>query len=145
MISSPTVTSQHRPHPAPARKPRLLIVSDCLDRLAELKVALAADGIEITCATPTEGLSQACRRGHSLAVVDVGPAYLPAVLAHLRSNTRYAEIPVLVAASRLSSDPALAGVLPKYRAMPCSQAELLALARRRITSTTARRSGKKVL
>ena len=64
---------------------------------------------------------------HDLAVVDVGPALLEPLLGNLRASKEHAEIPVLVEQSRIAAAP-LAGVLPKYRAMPCSHDELIARA-----------------
>jgi hypothetical protein len=70
---------------------------------------------------------------HDLAVVDVGPALLEPLLGNLRASKEHSEIPVLVEQSRIAAAP-LTGVLPKYRAMPCSHDELIKLARRRLTS-----------
>jgi hypothetical protein len=66
-------------------------------------------------------------------VVDVGPALLEPLLRNLRASKEHAEIPVLVEQSRIAAEP-LVGVMPKYRAMPCSHDELIRLARRRLTS-----------
>ena len=137
--------SKHQPYAAPHTRPRLLIFSDCPDRLVKLKAALAAGEIEISSATTPEELYRICRDGHDLAVIDVGPASLVAVLDALRDSEGYAEIPVLVEASRLATAPGLTGVLPKYRAMPCSHAELITLARRRISATNGRRLAKRML
>jgi DNA-binding NtrC family response regulator len=145
MISPAPASRKHQPYAAPVGSPRLLIVSDSAERLLKLRASLAADQIEITSAASPEELNRACRDGHDLVVIDVGPAQLTAVLTALREHDRYAQIPVLVEASRLAAEPNLAGVLPKYRAMPCSHAELIALARRRITANSARRSAKRVL
>src|SRR5581483_9863367 len=81
-------------------------------------------------------LGLACRCGHDLAVIDVGAADIVEVLKNLRASAGCKEISVLVAASRLASDPKLTGVLPAYRAMPCSQPDLIAPARRRPVSTS---------
>ena len=69
---------------------------------------------------------------HDLAVVDVSPALLEPLLGNLRASKEHSEIPVLVEQSRIAAAP-LTGVLPKYRAMPCSHDELIKLARRRLT------------
>ena len=123
------------PTRAPAdRKIRLLIVSDSSDRLARLRAFLAASGTEITSAVSPEEFGRACRREHDVAVVDVSPRYLPGVLKELRLSEGHAQASVLVAASQLTAGPELAGVLPKYRAMPCSPADLLTLVRRRTSS-----------
>ena len=146
MISTTTpAISKHQPYAAPLNRPRLLIFSDCPDRLIKLNALLAAGETEITRATSLEELRHACRGGHDLAVIDVGPAYLVAVLEALRDSEGYAEIPVLVEASRLAAAPGLTGVLPKYRAMPCSHVELVTLARRRINATNIRRNTKRML
>jgi len=145
MISPSHVSSSRQPHPTPASKPRLLIISDSSERLTNLRASLSTGEIEITSATSPAELRRACRSKHDLAVVDVGPTHLGKVLEDLRSSKEGAEIPVLVEASRLAADPGLVGVLPKYRAMPCSHADLVTLARRRIASTTGRRHGRKLL
>ncbi len=135
MISTAPVVSNHQPYPTPHPRPRLLIFSDCPDRLTKLSASLAAGEIEITSATSPEELRLICRDGHDLAVIDVSPTSLVAVLDALRDSEGYAEIPVLVEATRLAAAPGLTGVLPKYRAMPCSHAELVTLARSRISAT----------
>jgi len=128
-----------------ASKPRLLIVSDSSERLTELRASLDAAEMEITGATSAEELSCACRRRYDLAAIDVDPAHLAGVLQALRTSAGHAEIPLLVEASRLSAEPGLAGLLPKYRAMPCSRADLLALVRRRTTSAARRWKAKRML
>jgi len=145
MISPSITHSKHQPFAAPTIRHRLLIISDSSDRLSELSASLGANDIDITSATSPEELGRACREGHDLAVVDVGPAQLAGVLRDLREGLRSTEIPVLVDASRLSAEPGLAGILPKYRAMPCSHADIIRLARRRITATTGGRHSKKML
>jgi hypothetical protein len=51
---------------------------------------------------------------------------------------------VLVEQSRIAAAP-LTGVLPKYRAMPCSHDELIKLARRRLTSIAGHGRAKAIL
>jgi len=63
----------------------------------------------------------------------------------LRESPAHSEITVLVEASRIATEPSLAGVLPHYRAMPCSHSELVTLARRRLASITARWQAKRLL
>jgi hypothetical protein len=76
-----------------------------------------------------------------LVVVDVGSALLEPLLGNLRASEEHAEVPVLVEQSRIVATP-LAGVLPKYRAMPCSHNELIRLARHRLTSITGHERAK---
>src|ERR1051326_6378181 len=145
-VSQPTEISGFNPiAPIAAAKPRLLIVSDSVDRLAALRALLQQSEIEILDATSFEEVRQASLGKYDLAVIDVSPAHLVGVLKTLRSSAGHSEVPVLVEASRLSHDSQLAGVLPKYRAMPCHQLDLIGLARRRILSSPHRRREKKIL
>jgi len=139
MISQAIIRSKYQSDPDPASRLRLLIVTDSLDRLIGLRAALQVDGIEVTTAVSPEELSRACHREHDLAVVDVGPAQLPGVLQALRGSQGHAAISLLVEASRMVAETDLAGLLPKYRAMPCSRFDLVTLARRRISSTVSPR------
>ncbi len=128
MISRAAVRGAQRYYPAPSGKPHLLIVTDCSDRLTGLRSLFHADGVEITGAASSEELNRACHREHDLAVIDVGAARLPEVLRILRSCVRHSGISLLVEAGRVLTEPSLAGVLPKYRAMPCSRSDLVELA-----------------
>jgi len=70
---------------------------------------------------------------YDMVVVDVGPTLMEPLLGNLRACKEHAEIPLLVEKSRIAAAP-MAGVLPKYRAMPCSHDELVMLASRRLSS-----------
>ena len=131
MVSQAIARSKYLLSPAPVSKHRVLIVTDCSDRLREWKASMHTDGIEIeiTSAGTSEELSRACHHEHDLAVIDVGAASLPEVLGALRSSVRHSGIPLLVEASRVLAEPSLTGVLPKHRAMPCSRSDLRKLAR----------------
>jgi CheY-like chemotaxis protein len=111
-------------------KPRFLIVCDSADRLKRLRSLLDTGEAEITCVSSLQELDRACRSGHDLAIVDVQQANIRGVLKTIRESAGYAGIPLLV--QRITTEPDLAGVLPKYRAMPCSESELLTLARQQI-------------
>jgi hypothetical protein len=127
MISQAAVKRAQQAYPAPAGKPRLLIVTDCPDRLSGLRASISTGGIEITGAASFEELGRACQSEHDLAVIDVGAASLPEVLRTLRSSVRHNGISLLVEASRVLTEPSLTGVLPRYRAMPCSRSDLVKL------------------
>jgi CheY-like chemotaxis protein len=126
---------QQTPTGKKASGSKLLIVTDSVERAASLRALLDTGRVEVTCITSPADLGLACRCGHDLAVVDVSAAEIVEVLRSLRSSAGCENISILVQASRLASDPALTGVLPAYRAMPCSQADLIALARRRLISS----------
>lgn len=142
-ISPNNQTYQFLPHRS--RRPRLLIVSDSADRFISLRALLNVGEIEILSATSAEEIRQACQHKQDLAVVDVGPAQLVRVLRALRGSPGGAESSVLIEASRLVGEGALAGVLAKYRAMPCSQSELISLARRRLGTNVGRPQARSLL
>jgi DNA-binding response OmpR family regulator len=119
--------------PVAVSRPRVLILSDSADRIPYWQAAFNSDEIEIARAVFPEEWGYVRREHHDLVVIDVGPAILEPLLSNLRANEQHAEIPLLVEMSRIAEAP-LPGVLPKYRAMPCSHDELVRLARRRLTS-----------
>ncbi|MCG3163760.1 MAG: hypothetical protein JMDDDDMK_05211 [Acidobacteria bacterium] len=145
MLSQSTLTSQSQSRRKPMVKPRFLIVCDSVDRLKRLRSPLNTGEAEITCVSSLQELDQACHSEHDLAIVDMQPAQIRGVLKTLRSSAEHAMISLLVEASRLVTEPGLAGVLPKYRAMPCSYSELLQLARQLINPLDRRRNGRELL
>ena len=145
MIASTPASEGPQIHLSPVGQPRVLIVSDSAERLAGLRALLNTGGVEITGATSLEEASRACERRQDLAVVDVAPPLLAGVLRALRSSAGSVESSVLVEASRLGAGDDLNGVLPRYRAMPCGRADLIALARRRTSPAAGRRSAKRIL
>ena len=136
---------QSQSHPTPSAQVRLLIVSDLSARLARLNSLLATGEVEVTAATSIEEMCCGCRGGHDLVVVDVSPEIVSGVLKVLRGCAGCTKIPVLVEASRIAADARLAGLLPKYRAMPCSHADLITLARKRIASPAVKQSARGIL
>lgn len=118
---------------------RLLLVIDTPERLQRLENALSHGNVAVTRASSAEEMAQICRRDHDLAIVDVEPADLAGVLKTLRESSGHENIPVLVDRSRMAHDATLAGVLPAYRAMPCSFDEMMKLAARRLASGASRR------
>lgn len=125
-----------RQHNPALRLPRLLIVTESQGRANHLMVALRVTDIEITVAITPDELYRATEEEHDLVVVDVEAKELRGILAALRASPAHAEVPILVEISRVAPAPALSGVLPQYRAMPCSPTELVALARRKIAAIT---------
>lgn len=120
--------------PEAVSRPRVLIISDSAERIPHLQVGFDSQEVEIASAVFPEEWEYVSGERHDLAVVDVGPALLEQLLGNLRASKEHAEIPVLVEQSKIAAEP-VPGVLPKYRAMPCSQNELIRLARRWLTST----------
>jgi len=116
-------------------QPRILIISDSTERMPHWQAAFDSQEVEITCAMFPEEWGYVSGDRYDLAVVDVGPALLEPLLGNIRASREHAEIPLLVEKSRIAAVP-MAGVLPKYRAMPCTHDELITLASRRLTSIT---------
>jgi DNA-binding NtrC family response regulator len=116
--------------PFPNSKPRLLLVSDCYDRLKSLEAGLNNNEFDITTVCSLEELVTACNDCHDLVALDVNPDQIAPMLKQIRTSASHAMVPVLVEATRLTSDLSLAGLLPEYRAMPCTRMEMLALVQR---------------
>lgn|SRR5262245_26313551 len=140
MLSQSTATKRSQSRRQPVAKPRFLIVCDSVDRLKKLRSALDTGGAEITGISSLQELDRACVSEHDLAIVDVQPAQILRVLKTLRASVGHARIPLLVEASKFTAEHNMAGVLPKYRAMPCSDAELLTLAQQQINPSNGRRN-----
>jgi hypothetical protein len=111
---------------------RLLIISDCPERMNQLKAALNVGEIEITGVNALDRLNNSIGRDYDLVAVDVGLEHLTRVLITLRSRAECTGIPVLVECSRISTEIGFAGVLPRYRAMPCRQSDMVTLVKRRL-------------
>jgi hypothetical protein len=115
--------------PAPIRRTRLLLASDSMERMQSLRAAFDQPEFDITCVDSFGDLLRVCWEPYDVVVLDVRPDQLTAMLAAIRMSEGNASAAILVEASRLTYDPDLVGVLPRYRAMPCSQAEMLNLLR----------------
>jgi len=113
----------------PAPKARLLLVADSTERLKRLMAELGDSVFEISCAGSLEELYTACRNQHDLVAIDLDAAQIKAALSCLRGNVLHTNVPLLVESARLGNQVNLAGVLPAFRAMPCSRNELLLLMR----------------
>lgn len=110
---------------------RILIVTDSEERLRTIRTGLNHGEVEVAEALTQEDLRRRCNLEHDLAIVDLAPSELEAALQTLRENEQSADILVLVSAERILGGTGLAGLLPKYRAMACSLAEIAQLIRRR--------------
>ena len=105
----------------------LLLFSDSAERLGWLRALLASGAVEIHVVSSLEELQGECASEHALAVIDASPGQLQQVLDMIRASRGHSDIPLLVETSHCPQQPA-AGLLPKYRAMPCGLRELVALA-----------------
>lgn len=123
-----------KPTSDPTNSRSLLLVGDVPERLQRLESMLGISEIAMTRARSVEELAESCHHAHDLAIIDVEPQRLPEVLRTLRESSGHADIPLLVDRSRMAHDSTLAGVLPTYRAMPCSFDEVVQLARRRLNA-----------
>ena len=112
---------------------RLIIVCDQLPATRRLCGELSDFPAEILCVANQVELKTACESLFELALIDVTSADLVECISTIRESPYGANCPVLVASERLSSGTELAGMLPKFRAMPCVYDDLLRLARWLIT------------
>ena len=87
---------------------------------------------EVTYAQTTEELNPICQDFYDFVVVDVGPEHIVDALREIRATEQLQNTSVLVRVERLMEEYAM---LAKYRAMPCSDYELIRL-------VTARSQGK---
>jgi hypothetical protein len=106
----------------------LLLICDSTEELQSLRAALAFCEAEITSASSLKDVIRVCANGRfDLIIVNLGPELLPDLLRLLRIECGHGETPILVESGRVGNDRALAGVLPRFQAMPCTRLELLRL------------------
>ena len=129
MVSANEMYSNQQLRQIITYKPRLLLITDSNERLSKLRSLLNPEVFDITNVSSSEGLDRACLGQHCIAVIDVGPDRIIEVLSLLRGSKEHTMIPLLVEASRISTEQRLAGVLPQFRAMPFCHHELVTLTR----------------
>ncbi|HYE74486.1 MAG TPA: hypothetical protein VEF04_14200 [Blastocatellia bacterium] len=122
------------------RHPRLLIITDSRERLNDLRTILNIKGIEVTGTTDWDEFNRAKNVSHDVVVIDVGPEKLPQVLQELRERSANSNASILVEVGSITGASHLAGVLPRYRAMPCGIAELRSLTRNRLFKMQTRQA-----
>ncbi|MFN7945936.1 MAG: hypothetical protein U0Z53_11330 [Blastocatellia bacterium] len=138
IVSATGITaSATAPHYVP-QPVRILLVSDRQEHTHWLKDLLSLSGSEVTCAVSADDLSRACRERHDLAVIDAAFENLIHALRAIRASAKLSDISVLVRAERIPLEADVAGLFPKYRAMPCYHEDLLRLIRQRLNGSYAR-------
>jgi CheY-like chemotaxis protein len=142
MVSQAVKQVEERPV---ASRPRVLIMSDSAERIPRLLSVLPSHEVEITSVVFPEEWGYAAAGKHDLALIDVGPELLETLLKALRMSGGHAEIPVLVESRRIAEISSVAGIMPKYRAMPCGHAEMMRLAHRRLTTITSHKGAIRLL
>jgi DNA-binding NtrC family response regulator len=120
-------------------------VSDSAERLRTLQSGVDRADFEVKSVGSLHELGQACLEPHDLIVLDVSPTQIAAMLKLIRLSDRHQEIPVLVESTRINNAYNLAGVLPYYRAMPCSRSEIFTLLRYHGETTDQRQSRRGML
>jgi CheY-like chemotaxis protein len=124
-------------------KPRVLLISDAAERIPSLQTIFSPNEVEFTSAIYPEKWGYVATGKYDLALIDVGSDLLEPLLKTIRTNST--DIPLLVESSRVALASNIAGVLPRYRAMPCGRSEMIRLARRRLAAITSRRRAKSLL
>ncbi len=122
----------------PRHQSRVLIISDSQKHLRDLQNILSGFQVQVTSTIFPHHWEQSITGHYEFAIVDVGPERLTSLLRAMRSKPECKDIPILVEITRVAEAASLAGVLPKYRAMPVSRTELVALVRRRLAAMTNR-------
>ncbi|MFN0085752.1 MAG: hypothetical protein ACKVX9_10220 [Blastocatellia bacterium] len=123
--------------PLPLRRTRLLLVTDSPERRRQLLGRIGFLQFDITCADSLSQLQHRLWRPYDAVLVDVSSGQLPSILNAIRNSEENSSKPLLVEFSARDEDPSMAGVLPKYRAMPCSHDDMLRLLARPIEAPLA--------
>jgi DNA-binding response OmpR family regulator len=118
-------------------KPCVLVISDTAERIPHLQSVFNTSEAEIASVVYPEEWDYVATGKYDLVLIDVGPELLESLLKTFRASSGHAQIPLLVENSRVAGATNIAGVLPKYRAMPCGRGEMIRLARRRLASITS--------
>lgn len=105
----------------------LLIVDGLPKRIQQWQEALDKMGVESRWCGSLQEVAKACCCDYDFVIVDVEKIPLERLLRVVREKSKREEMPILVERSHLTMTPALAGVLPHYRAMPCGFAEIIKL------------------
>ncbi|MBK9314354.1 MAG: response regulator [Acidobacteria bacterium] len=124
---------------------RLLIVSDAADGLRDFRGFINKENVQITNIFNLDDLPRTLTTRHEIAVVNVASINIKNVLESLRKSPLHQDIPVLVDKTRLDFTGVLAGIMPRFRAMPCSPDELRVLTQRRIVSLKEKRRSNHLL
>ncbi len=128
-----------------ADRMKVLVVTDSEDRMRVLRSLLNMSEFDLEYARTQDEVDAACGKPHDMAIVDLASAQLRVTLPKLRHSSTHDRIPVLVSSTRLEDDPNLAGLLPKYRAMPCSPIELQLLMQRRSRAIQEMQAARRLL
>jgi DNA-binding response OmpR family regulator len=124
---------------------KIMIISDSPEHLKTLRTLVNPSLFEIKAVSTQEDLGRICDESHDLAIIDLNSTQLPDALSKIRGCEDNADIPVLVSLNRIAGDPSITGLLPQYRAMPCSPAELAILMQRRANSLDEMRAAQQIL
>jgi DNA-binding response OmpR family regulator len=136
MALAASLAAQEPAAPPPPEKLRVLVVSDVEDGVKAARAIFNSADAEIAVAKTSDELRQACNEPHELAVLDLEPGRLEDALRALRASELHRDVPLLVSSARLVEAKKMTGLLPRYRAMPCSPTEMAALVSRRALSSS---------
>lgn len=117
-----------------SKQPRLLLVSESPGASSEFRRSISDGSADETIVFDLGNLPDALATPHDIAIVQVSTPNIRRVLEQIRRSITHVDIPILVDRTLLNFTGELAGIMPKFRAMPCTPAELIALTQRRITT-----------
>lgn len=107
----------------------LVVISDCPNLAAHLGYVLSSHSIEVSHYS-FEMLEFAALKEPFLIVLDISPEQIPVALQSIRSMRNCVDIPILVEAQSVIGQRNVSRLLNRFRAMPCSHADLMKLVQR---------------
>lgn len=125
--------------PLPISRTRLLLVTDSPERRQWFLGRIDLSRFDVTCVDSLAQLRHCLRRSYDAVLVDVSSGQLLPMLNAVRNSELNSSKPLLVESSAKDEDPSLAGVLPAYRAMPCTYEDMLRLVARPNASPSVQR------
>jgi len=114
--------------------PRLLLISESPHASSEFRRSIKDGSADMTTVFDLGNLPDALASPHDIAIVQVSTSSIQLVLEQIRRSIIHVDIPILVDRTQLNFTGELAGIMPRFRAMPCTPAELISLTQRRIAT-----------
>ena len=116
--------------------PQVLIMGDRLEVIHSLQAVFGTRDVNLTSILFPEEWDYVRDEVFDMALLSLAPELLEPALKNLRAHDQSAAMLILVEMPEISRPEQLAGLLPQYRAMPCSSAEMARLAESRFATST---------
>jgi CheY-like chemotaxis protein len=125
--------------------PRVLILCDTPAVIPSLQAVFGDRDVSLTSVIFPEEWEYIANEPYNLALLSLSPELLEPALKNLRARDQLAATTILVETPDAISPVQFAGVLPQYRAMPCSRAEMAHLAQSRFAASPKSEAAARVL